>query len=164
MNRRSVAVRLVLIVATLTTVATSAPRNYVITATAERAVATGTLRVHASANQIGMAHADDLSMTLELHAATSTASTLVTITPDDPEMPPQQITLDAQGVFLDYDLIALCVADRACDAGVTIELPADAAISLKATATLTAFGDASFFFPADRSFPDDASVQVELQP
>jgi hypothetical protein len=163
MTRRAVAVRLALIVAILTTVATSAPRNYVVTDTAERPLIMGTLRVHASANQVGMAHADDLSLRLELHSA-SGGSTLVTITPDDPQRPPEQIMVDAQVLPLDYDLIALCEPDRACDAGVTIELPLDSAVSLKATATLTAFGDSAFFFPEDRSFPADATVQVELQP
>ncbi len=162
MTRRSVAVRLTLIVATLTTVATSAPRNYTVTDTAERPLIRGTLRVSASANQVGMAHADDLSLRLMLHA--STGSTLVTITPDDPQRPPEQVTVDARFLPLDYDLIALCEPDQACEAGVTIELPVDSAVSLTATATLTAFGDSAFFFPEDRSFPADATVQVELQP
>ncbi|MEO7735010.1 MAG: hypothetical protein ABIY55_28910 [Kofleriaceae bacterium] len=163
MTRRSVAVRLVLVAATLTTVATSAPQNYYVTDTLDRPLARGTLRIHAAANQVGMSHADDLSMKLELHAV-GTASTTVTITPDDPELAVEQVALDAQVTFREYDLIALCQPDRACDAGVTIEIPPDVALSITATGTLTAFGDPAFFFPEDRSFPADATLQLEGQP
>lgn len=52
------------------------------------------------------------------------------------------ITLDR-----DIDLITQREPDRACEAGLTIEVPPGSEIGLAVTATLTAFGDSSFFFP-----------------
>jgi hypothetical protein len=163
MTRRALAVRLVLIVAVATSVATSAPRDFTLTATADRAQVTDMLHVRVSANEAGMKHADDLSVRLELHAGA--APVTVTITSDDPQVPPEQIEVGAQATLGDdVDLIAQCVPDRACDAGLTIEVPAGSELGLAVTATLTAFGDSSFFFPDDRSFPDDATVAVALEP
>lgn len=163
MTRRSLAVRLVLIVAAATSVATSAPQDSTLTDSAERSQVTGALHVRVVANEVGMKHADDLSVRLELHGGT--APVTVTITSDDPRVASEQVEVGAYAVVThDIDLIAQCAADRACDTGVTLEVPEGGEIGLAATATLTAFGDSSFFFPDDRSFPDDATVQIELAP
>jgi hypothetical protein len=168
MTRRSVAVRLTLVVACLATMATSPPRNYELTATDERSLAPGAVRIHALANKAGVAHADELTLTLILRSAAGSApSTTVTLIPDDPAMPSEVVALGAVGAFSvqrNYDLIALCSRDRDCDAGVTIEVPGDSTVIVTATASLIRFGDPSFVLPDDRSFPDDAAVELGFAP
>lgn len=163
MTRRSLAVRLVLVVAAAASVATSAPRNFTISDRAERAELAGTVHVRALANERGMRHADDLSMQLEVHAGATPLTW--TITSDDPQVPVEQRAVAAQAYdSVDIDLITQCQPERACNAGVTVSVSPGSAASFVATATLTAFGDSSFFFPEDRTFPDDAAVAVELAP
>lgn len=163
MTRRSLAVRLVLVIAAATSVATSAPQNFVLTDTAERADVRGALHVHVSANERGIRHADDLSVALVLRGAATPLT--VTIRSDDPEVPPEQVMiLPLQDTGYSADLITQCADDRACDAGLTVEVPSGAAIAVEATASLIAFADSSLFFPDDRSFPTDAEVHVELEP
>lgn len=162
--RRSTAVRLVLIVAILTTVATSAPRNFEVSATDEHTLPTGTTRISAHANQIGVAHADQLMLELELRTAMAPMQNTATIVPDDPAIAPETLVVSAGFTERSYQLLAVCTRDKDCDAGVSIDVPAGSPITVTATATLVRFADGSLFFPEDRSFPNGATVDVGFQP
>jgi hypothetical protein len=162
MTAQSIAVRLILISATLTTVATSAPRNYVVEGTATRTLSAGTWRIHALGNQIGVAHADELTLRLELRApAGGNQVAQVTITADGGVFPTERVSLGSERT---YDLIALCDRDRDCDAAVTLQIPTGATVEVTATASLIRFGDSSLFFPDDRSFPSGAAASVRIEP
>jgi len=160
----SIAVRLILIVAVLTTVATSPPPSYAVTATDERTLAIGTTRISARANRSGVAAADRLTLDLELRTASPPKQNTVTIVPDDPAIAPETIVVSANFNERSYQLLAVCDRDRDCDAGVSVEIPDGSAVTVTATATLVRLGDSRFLFPSDRSFPSDATVDVGFQP
>jgi hypothetical protein len=163
MTRRSLAVRLVLVVSALATVATSAPKDFTLTDVAERTLEGGPSRIAVLANRAAVNNADRVSLAIDLITATGTPPTLVTIIPDDPSLPPETIEVGLGFTAVDHDLTALCVRDRDCSAGVTVEIPAGRSIAVIATATVLAYADTSFF-PEDRSFPDDATVAIEVEP
>jgi hypothetical protein len=165
MTRRSIAVRIVLVVAALATVATSAPRNYLLTATAQRTLTAGPTRISVVANRTAVNHADaGVRMELVLVVADGGGPAKVTLVPDDKAMQPQTVSVAAVQVTEEFDLSELCVPNKDCDAGVTVEVPAGSSISANVIATMTAYGDSAFFFPDDRSFPGDATVTVGFQP
>lgn len=159
---RAVAVKLTLVVATLTTIATSAPEENIMFDVADQTVASGTFRVSVLANRAAVNHADDISLSLELVSATGATATVVVVA-DDPRYAPEQLEAGATPVRVTYDLTALCPRDRDCDAGATIEV-GDALIDVTATGSASRKGDGALVFPDDRSFPPDATVEVQFQP
>src|ERR1041384_2150616 len=76
MKGRAIAVRIILGVAALTTVATSAPADFELTSLAERRLEGGTVRVSAVANRTAADHADQFVVRLDV----STDGAPVTVT------------------------------------------------------------------------------------
>lgn len=157
---RFIAVRLVLIAAILTTVATSAPRNFEISATDEHTLSAGTTRISARTNQIGVAHADQLMLELELRTAMAPMQNTATIVPDDSAIAPETVVVSTGLTDRSYQLLAVCTRDKDCDAGVSIDVSAGSPITVTAIATLVRFARGG----GDRSFPNGATVDVGFQP
>lgn len=164
MSYRSVAVRLTLAVAALTTVATSAPDNFVLSDMAERTLSAGPTRISVVPNRVAVNHGDRVSLTLQLSATGGTAPFTVTIVPDDAVRPAETIEISSVAREVEYDLTELCPHDQDCDAGVTVEVPSRREVDAIATASVLAYGDSRFLFPDDRSFPPDATVTVGFGP
>lgn len=161
MTRRSLAVRLTLVVAIITTIATSVS-DYDLTDVDQRTIGEVPTRISVVANRAAVNHHDHVSLELEILRASGTARATVTITPDDPALAPQMYELGAVPVRVFFGL-ARCARDHECDTGVTVEIEGTVA-EVTATATLSANGDPALLFPKDRSFPADATVEVRFRP
>ena len=161
---RATAVRLVLIVAILTTVVNATPRNVAITASEERTLSPGTTHISTRANQIAVASADQMFLLLDLHSAQSPIQNTVTIIPDDPSIAPETLVVGADYPVRTYQLLALCARDKDCDAGVSVDISAGSPITVSVTAGLMRFSDGGFCLPADHPFPKGATVAVAFQP
>ena len=161
---RATAVRLVLIVAILTTVVSSAPRNVQITASDERTLSAGTTHISTRANQSAVASADQMFLLLELHSAQAPIQNTVTIVPDDPSIAPETLVVGAGYPVRSYQLLALCARDKDCDAGISVDISAGSPITVSVTAGLVRVSYGGFCLSADRPFPKGATVEVAFQP
>lgn len=162
MRPRSIAVRLVLAVAALTTVATSAPDDIVLSTTTEGTLGLGTTQISVFANRAAVDHADRLD--LEIMPIGSFKD--IELEDHDPAEPLRFGATD-EGFLLRYSAIeVLCVRERDCDVGFTAEVPVDLdrSIDVAATVTFVRFGDSQFFFPDNPPFPDDAVIEVRIGP
>jgi hypothetical protein len=161
MRLRSIAVRLVLIMAALTTVATSAIDDIVLAATVEGPLGAGTRRVSVFANRAAVNHADFIQ--LEIGQVGSSSD--VGFDSPDPTLP---IVLDSihTTTELRFDIEALCVRGRDCDASLTFEVPAEQGgpVEVSVTVTFVRVADSSFFFPDNPPFPEDAVIEVRVDP
>lgn len=144
-------IRAVLVVAIFTTIATSAPEDFSredfeIANLAPQEVLT--LRVVFSA--AASTQAEELSITFDW-----SSSTPIMLIPDDPALPPQQLTgLDS------FDALAPCsLIDGPCELVFSIDA-GEADGQLLVTARASRAGDPSFCFPDNRDFEGDATVEV----
>jgi hypothetical protein len=160
MLRRSIAVRLVLVVAALTTVATSAPENYLLSDTTEGTLGPGPTQITVSANRAAVNNADKLL--LEFQAIGSVGDPLIEM--PDPALPFRLEGIESEAIQLEYRAGALCARDRDCEASVTVEVPSDSPIDVSVTASFWREGDGRLLLPADRSFSEDATIEVRIGP
>jgi hypothetical protein len=160
MRLRSIAVRLVLVVAALTTVATSALPDIVLSDTVEGTLGAGTKRISVFANRAAVDHADFIK--LEIGRGGSSA---VNTEFPDPALPIKLDPTVAPREF-QFDVETLCVRDRDCDASLTFEIPVEQQEPVEVSVTLTfqRTTDSSFFFPDNPPFPKDAVVEVRIEP
>jgi hypothetical protein len=158
---RAAAVRLILIVAILTTASASAPRTVAITASEQRTLSAGTTRISARANQIAVASADQMVLGLEFHSAQAPVESTATIVRDDPSSAPETLVLTTGYPVRIYQLLALCAHDKDCDAGISVDIPAGSAITVSVTAELSRVADGCF---SENSFAKGATVAVAFQP
>lgn len=162
MRLRSIAVRLVLVVAALTTVATSAIDDIVLSDTIEGALGAGTRRISVLANRAAVNHADFIK--LEIGPIGSSPA----INPDtpDPTLPIVLDSIDTTTRELRFDVETLCARDRDCDASLTFEVPVELGgpVEVSVTATFVRVADSSFFFPDNPPFPQDAVIEVRIEP
>jgi hypothetical protein len=161
MRLRSIAVRLVLIVAALTTVATSAIPDIVLSATTEGPLGAGTRRISVFANRAAVNHADFI----ELEIGPVDSSSAVSFDTPDPALPIVLDSLHPTKGF-SFDVEALCARDRDCDASLTFEVPVDeyGPPAVSVTVTFERATDSRFFFPDNPPFPEDAAVEVRIEP
>jgi hypothetical protein len=162
MRCRSIAIRVVLIVAALASVATSPPEGYVLSDSGTIELSgPATIRAYARANAAAFEHADAFQMELRI---TAEAGQTLTLIPDDPSRPIVEAVLPNGTLqhFLSLHFGDTCRSDgnAGCELGVSIDIPESAAITVTATGQASALGDPSFFFPEDRDFPADAAVEV----
>jgi hypothetical protein len=162
MRLRSIVVRLVLVVAALTTVATSAIDDLVLSSTIEGTLGAGTRRISVFANRAAVDHADFIR--LEIGPVGS--SPAVDFDTPDPTLPIVLDSIDTTTRGLRFDVEALCVRDRDCDASLTFEIPVaqDGPVAVGITATFVRVADSSFFFPDNPPFPEDAVIEVRIEP
>jgi len=161
MHRRAIAVRLVLVVAALTTVATSPPKNSLLSDTTEGTLAPGLTQISVSGNRAAVNNADRLI--LELQAIGSLAVHEVIETPD-PALPFTLLGLSDTLIQLEYPIATVCARDQDCETSVTVELPQEMPIDVSVTASFWREGDGRLLLPADRSFPDSATIAVRIGP
>ena len=162
MRLRSIAVRLVLVVAALTTVATSPIPDLVLSTTIDGTLGAGTRRISVVANRAAVNHADYIR--LEIGPVGSNLA--VDFDMPDPTLP---IVLDSIATTtreLRFDVETLCVRDRDCDASLTFEVPVaqDGPVEVSVTLTFVRVADSSFFFPDNPPFPEDAMIEVRIEP
>jgi hypothetical protein len=162
MRLRSIAVRLVLIVAALTTVATSAIDDIVLSSTIEGQLVAGTRRISVFANRAAVDHADFIR--LEIIPIGSFSAVDVDL--PDPTLPIVLDLIDTAPRQLQFDIETLCARKRDCDASLTFEvsLLQDRPVDVSVTATFVRVADSSFFFPDNPPFPEDAVVEVRFEP
>jgi hypothetical protein len=165
MRFRSIAIRLVLIIAALATVATSPPASYMLSAS-DTIELSGpvTVRVFARANAPAFEHADRFVLELAIESAEPGQTLTLPLIPDDPSQPIIEAEL-VNGFLLHWVELASddpCPreSDAGCELGMSIELPEGATVTVQATGWITAQGDPSFFFPENRDFPADAVIEV----
>jgi hypothetical protein len=165
MTRRALAVRFTLIVATLTTIATSAPEDYVVLDVAGQTVGDGATRISVLASRAAVNHADRVTLELEITSAGGSAPATLTVTADDTRYSPEQLSIGPVPVRVFYDLTALCARDRDCDVGATVEIAgAGALVEITATGSVEREGDGALLFPENRAFPPEATVEIRFQP
>lgn len=161
MKLRSIAVRLVLVVAALTTVATSPIDDLVLSSTIEGVLDAGTRRISVVTNRAAVNHADFI----RLEIGPVGGFPAVDLDTPDPTLP---IVLDSIDTTteLRFDVETLCVRDRDCDASLTFEVPVaqDGSGEVSVTLTFVRVADSSFFFPDNPPFPEDAMVEVRIEP
>ena len=153
-------VRLVLIVAALATVATSAPADIVLSETIQGSLGAGTRRISVFASRAAVDHADFIRLEIGPVGSLSASSS------DNPD-PTLPIVLDSIGTTrreLRFDVEALCARDLDCDASLTFEVPAAQSGPVEVTVTFVRAGDSSFFFPDNPPFPEDAVIDVRIEP
>ena len=160
MQKRSLAVRLVLVVAALTTVATSAPDDIVMLDTTEGTLAPGATRISLFANRAAVNHADFVHLELSGTDVSGSGGTSM----PDPTLPVQLSGIPRSGVTLEYNIESLCERDRDCDTGITIEIPEDAPIGVTVTARFVRAGDGALLFPDNPPFPRSAVLEVRIEP
>ena len=161
MDYKNWAIRIVLVIGLLTTVATSAPEDFYLDGQSGMTF-TGptTVRAFVSANGDAIQHADQFQVEFELLAAQG-GPFMVSVIPDDPTREVQNASVDAGGSIIGfYDAIESCDGEAACEFGVSFDIPADATVRFEIRGSLIAYGDPSFFFPENREFPASATVQV----
>ncbi len=162
-NRERAAV-LIAAVGALATIATSAPANPTVQARGMVAVGPGTpIHVIVRASRTAVRHADQLEVVV---VASGAVLGTVVITPDDSSLTAVTgststtsfATVQALGVA------ELCPGDEACDIGFDVVVDAaSGGFDVDVRASLIAFADERFLFPADRRFPADATIEVVLE-
>jgi hypothetical protein len=148
-------------VAALTTVATSAPDDVLLSDTVEGTLGPGPTRITMSANRAAVNHAHFVMIVFRADGVTSPDGWS-----DDPiiRSTPIELTgVDTIPFGLRNDLEVVCTRDRDCEISIVVTVPTGA-IQARVTASLGVPGDGGFLFPDDHSFPDDASVDVRFGP
>lgn len=161
MNKyRQWAILSILIIGLLATVATSPPPDYIIGEQAEmNFVGPTTVRAFVRVDARSAAHADEFRVAMVIDSITGPWT--VVAVPDDPNFEP--ISIEAGPIeqeILFPDAIIACVDDGDCEFGVSFDIPENQEIRIQVDSSLLAYGDPSFFFPEDRSFPDDATMTI----
>jgi hypothetical protein len=152
MRRRELAIRVLLVTGILTAIATSAPPSDSVQD--ERSITVDssgvtTLRVRFSAATVEQAS------NLHLSFGASSGPT-VTLVPDDPAQPVVPIL-----GTLDLDATELCAPTGPCELGFSLDTGEDPAPTLvEVTAFASRGGDASFCFPDNAPFTEDATIEV----
>jgi hypothetical protein len=84
----------------------------------------------------------------------------------DPTLPIVLDSINSTPRELQFDIETLCARKRDCDASLTFEvsLVQDRPADVSVTATFVRVADSSFFFPDNPPFPEDAVVEVRLEP
>jgi hypothetical protein len=148
---RSRFIRSVFILAVLTTIATSAPEGFSrddIDTVSLAPMDVRRVRVIFSVAASEQAEALDIQFD-------TTSSTPIMLVPDDPSLDAVDLT-----DFHAFDALAPCsLISGPCELAFTLDAgDANAAVTVSATASRA--GDASFCFPDNRDFSDDATVEV----
>lgn len=151
-RRRELSIRVLLVIGILTAIATSAPPSDSVQDTRSIAVDNAgitTLRVRFSAAAVEQAS--------DLHLFFSASSgPTVTLVPDDPAQPVVPIV-----GTVDLDATELCAPTGPCELGFSLDTgEAPASTLVDVTASASRGGDASFCFPDNDPFTEDATVEV----
>lgn len=144
----------------LTTIATSAPRSHLLSDRGARTFDPGE-RVHlvVRASRAAVVHADRGDVFFYVRGTTSAG---FAVTPDDAGLAagPTSFIGAFASVPLE-ELEDLCPGEGDCDIGLDVVLDESAPLTtLEAELRLERFADRKFLFPEDRSFPEDATVEV----
>ncbi len=151
-TRRRIATGL-LALGCLTTIATSAPDDHRLEATQTLEIAAGaSVHLRLDLDEVAMDHARDNAEHSRLRFDVRGSG--IRVVSDDETFPPAEPDGVTQFAGLDA-----CPDSGGCTVGLTIE-SLGAAETITVTAGLTTDGDQSFLFPADRSYPDDATVTL----
>lgn len=160
MSRRSIAVRIVLVMAALATVATSAPDDVLLSDTVSGTLGIEPTAISISANRSAVNHASFVAVAFTMDGVTASFRNIDQ--PDDPAVPFELQDLSVT-IELGYDLDALCTRDRDCETGITVKVPT-APVHVSVTASFGAEGDGALLFPDDNAFPGDAKIEVRFGP
>ena len=153
----SLAVRLVLITAVLTTVATSAPPQIELSATIDATIGPGPTSIVVFGNRAAVNHADTL------HVAITPRGEMGGLD-DNWQAPSAPIEVIGSFTAVAYMIEDVCARDHDCSAMFTIEVPPGTTRDVSISAVFQRASDASFFFPDNPPFPSDAVVDVRIQP
>ena len=139
----------VLIVAILTTIATSAPESHLVVDEQTVALEPQTvIRVRAVFNAAVIQQAGSLSVNFSVGAVP------VMVIPDDPALPAVEVAS-----FHQFDVLELCLEAGPCELAFSID-PGDAGGMIEVEAVASRGGDPSFCRPDNRDFTDDAATEV----
>jgi hypothetical protein len=151
MARRDRLVKLVLVIACITAIATSAPQPIELEGSARRDLDEEI--VHATVVFSDAASLEAQAMQIQLRWS---GTRPVTIVPDDPARDPFSVTS-----FHTLDVLELCMEAGPCELGFSID-PGEGGNrgSLEITGIASRTPDASLCFPDNREFSDAATIEV----
>jgi hypothetical protein len=161
MQTRALAVRVILGIAALTTVATSLP-ELSMEDSIEGAIGAGPSRIRVIASEAAVAEGDELILVVEFRTPTGTTAFQVTAIADDSDTNIRSATADEAGNSFYFDLMYLCPSEGDCDAGVTFEVPEGRTLEVTATASLVKRGGGGCISGDPPPFSPEARVEVEL--
>jgi len=157
MQLRSLAVRLVLVTAVLTTVATSAPPEIVLSATIDATIGPGPTSIVVFGNRAAINHADTLHVAIAPRGSNGGL---------DGKWPAPDAPIEASEPYtvVGYVIEDVCVRDQDCSTMFTITVPSGTKRNVSLSATFQRASDSSFFFPDNPPFPSDAVVDIRIGP
>lgn len=156
MTLRSLGICGVLVAIAFATIATSAPEEILLSATASGTLGPGQTRLTLSINRTAVNDAD--SVIVEFRPDGITAPPVI-YGAVDPAMPFELNQIASSAMELRYDLDGLCTRDRDCEAAITVSVPAGAAPG----GALHALVTGSVARSAE-AFPSDARIAVRFGP
>jgi hypothetical protein len=158
MQLREPAVRVVLIVSALASVATSVA-TYEISDTAEGVVrGPGVSRVRVLLNDVAVEEAESIRVDFRRRDQRVSGDIAIDVVPDH-----QELEAFVLGAVHSVEASAACAGPGACEIGFSLHVEAEADVPLEITARLGRLGDGSLLFPDDRDFSDAARVEVRLE-
>lgn len=163
---RTIAIRALVVIGALATIATSAPNDFELTATVDDLLSNDRIaHISVVANAIAVDHADDLLVEVRFNWLDGPDPLPVLMVPDDPSLPTQELRSlsNQQEVFILAGLLDQCTPGQECEMGFSFELVGGVgSAEMRFEARMIAIADPSFIFPEDRDFPSDATIEARI--
>ena len=141
----------VLIVAILTTIATSAPESHVVAEAQETALEANTVK---RVRVVFSAAANEQAGSMTVKFADGIGVPIM-IVPDDPALPAVELISSHT-----YDVLEVCVEAGPCELAFSIDPGPAGELTIEVEGAMGRGGDPSFCRPDNREFTDDATIEV----
>jgi hypothetical protein len=155
-TRRERLARIVLLVAAMATIATSAPQDDLLEDDRElwlEAPDVGRFRLELSAAAVAQADGAQLELSLENGAES------VVVVPDD-EALGEVIELSTQIEHIFFDPSELCPSDEACELGFTVDAQGLGSVAVGVSVRMHRKADGRLLCPRDDDFSDGATMEI----
>jgi hypothetical protein len=158
MQLRRLAVRLVLIAAVLTTVATSAPPRIELSDTIDATIGPGPTTIVVFGNRAAVNHADVLHVVVVSRGGGMGGP--------DGEWPAPDAPIETTDPYtkVGYVIEDVCARDHDCSTTFTIQVPPGTTRDVSISVIFQRASDYSFFFPDNPPFPSGAVADIQIGP